>query len=136
MMSRTLRIQMIRSSKNRCRFDSDGFEATLMTLTQDAIAKLQIEFAAQNERVFQVAIWTDIDARVSAISIETKENADRKRNAGAAYWRAHGDDATAKEIEAAEFNGNPADFKYHAYATVHHSQSDMPDPISKMAIPI
>lgn len=101
-------------------------------LTDQAILRLR---ATQPRiTVFTFAIWTDAAGRISATSIDTKENSDdwlsKKREYYAGqqlYWVEEGDDKMAHLFDPARLpprNDNPADFRYPAWTTVQHKSFD------------
>ena len=55
-------------------FDTGKFEADVAAALRSALEKFE-SFLAPGERLFQIAIWTDIDAEVTGISLETRDNA-------------------------------------------------------------
>lgn len=112
-------------------FDSVSFERAVFDAFLAAVERFNVEVAPRGDRVFQVAIWTDVEAGASAVSFETKPNSESMIRASADFWRLNGDEETAHEIESSPYHGNPEDFKYsrfvmaeHAYMSAMSQQAD------------
>jgi hypothetical protein len=74
------------------------------------------------EFVFQISIWTDPQARVTAVGFETREHAGLLIEQAAQRFRARGRSDIADKIWRLGYASNPADFKYREYLTINHPE--------------
>lgn len=72
--------------------------------------------------MFQVAIWTDIQACVTAVDIETLAHAQEAKAQLQDMLRESGNEDGAREDEARPYNSSPADFLYTEYRTISHPE--------------
>jgi hypothetical protein len=100
--------------------DWNAYEKSIFGLTTAGIDAFSS--AAKGMKIFQVSIWTDLEARVSAINFETAAHA---REYAEAYAQRLKDDkmyAKADEILTAGRSSNPANFLYRDAAECYHPE--------------
>ena len=107
--------------------DLDAYLDDMRKLVEDAIATWG--HAEHSDPNFTVSIWTDPDACVSAISIDTRSNSERCLMEANEWSQKHYDRLMAAgETEDADFflpavgrAWNPADFAYSELETAEHT---------------
>src|SRR5690349_6117949 len=107
-------------------FDEVLFQIEMTRLLRDAEVVMRRDHP--NVVIYSVAIWTDPNAAVSAVSVDTKENSDAKLASLTAWAYARQADALAAgDPEMAVLlgtlpprNRNPADFVLRALALARH----------------
>ena len=68
-----------------------------------------------DEKVYQVSIWTDPQAQITAVNFETKEHAaEHMKN-----W--------PRFLKAKDYNGDPADFKHKEFLLGKHPEIESID---------
>jgi len=72
------------------------------------------------EPVYQISIWTDVEAAFSAINFETKEHAQESVNQSVQWWLERGNVEEAQRSSSEPYNGNPQDFKYKRFTEASH----------------
>ena len=100
--------------------DWQTYENTILKLTSDGLDAYKA--AAGDVKIYQISIWTDLEARVSTINFETAEHA---REYATAYASRLKDDklyAQADEVLRLMRSGNPANFLYRDAADCYHPE--------------
>lgn len=109
-------------------FSSPAYLSEMRQLVTTAIAAWRNPSAGRRPPIFTVSIWTDPDVRVSAVSIDTRQNSDAHVRRVNEYNRVHydryiaaGDADMAALFEAqATRNCSPADFAYREIVSCKH----------------
>ena len=107
-------------------FDEALYQIEMTRLLQDAAAVMRRDYPSLV--IYSVGIWTDPNAAVSAVSVDTKENSDAKLATLTAWAYARQADALAAgDPEMAVLlgtlpprNRNPADFMLREVASTEH----------------
>jgi len=99
--------------------DWKAYEKSILALTT---AGIEAFTAAGDQKIFQVSIWTDLEARVSAINFETAAHAKEYAEAYAQRLRDEKMYARADEVLSVMRSANPANFLYKDAAECYHSE--------------
>lgn len=103
--------------------DWEQYRTTVLETVRQAVEDYRQRYANQkNERVFQISLWTDPQAQITAINFETKEHAGEFVREWATFWREKGEPLHAEKIERRGYTNNPASFKYQQFRTVRHPE--------------
>jgi hypothetical protein len=103
--------------------DWRGFEDGIAETLRDAVDLYRDEHGSDPAmRVYQVSVWTDIQARTTAVSFETMPHAAQQTMEHAQWAREHGLDEMARMCERLPYNTNPADFLHSEYHLVEHPE--------------
>jgi hypothetical protein len=117
-----MNVTLVQSIDN---FDWSIYEDEVINAAKQAVDNYCFLFAsALEERVYQVALWTDAHTLTTAVSFETKDHAKAFVEKWAQYWRNEGDDEIARELEDQGYTTNPANFKHRQFFSVEHLSLD------------
>ena len=100
--------------------DWQAYERRIVTLTSDGLDAFTA--AAGNVKIYQVSIWTDLEARVSAINFETSVHAREYAEGYAQRLRSDKLHAQADEVLRVSRSANPANFFFRDAAECYHPE--------------
>ncbi len=100
--------------------DWNAYESRIIDLTKAGVEAYLA--AAASIKIFQLSIWTDLDARVSAINFETASHAQLYCEEYANRLKDEKLYGKAAEVLAAGRSSNPANFLYRDAAECYHPE--------------
>src|ERR1043166_1785409 len=104
--------------------DWSVYEIDVYKAMQEAVRKYRRLYASSEitEMVFQISIWTDGSAGVTAVNFETRRHAEDTIKEWEEIFRAEAWEQVVRDTESSEYEGNPASFKYKEFYKIIHPE--------------
>ena len=103
--------------------DWQMYEANVVQSVREAVGKFcRLHNTVGTDKIYQISIWTDAQAGITAVNFETRQHADEFRETWIQQWQEGGRGEWAEEMVRLPYSSSPADFKYKEFLVVRHPE--------------